>query len=303
MFTTIIVQPIFNLLVVIYALIPGHNFGLAIILFTIVVRLLLWPLVKKQLHHTKAIRKLQPELKRIKKAAAGDKRKESQMVMEMYKEKEINPFATIGILLVQAPILIGLYIGLQKLIKDPQAIINFSYSWLHGLGWLQNLAQDINRFDSSLFGLVDLKRVASTSSGIYWPAFILVLLSAITQFIQSKQLMPRSKNARSLRNIMGDAGRGKQADQQEVTEAVGRSTLFFIPFIILIVGINLASAIALYMLTTSVVAIIQQSKILKEDVEEAEAVADTARPLEVDEMAAKKRRKKKSKKSTRRRRK
>ena len=66
MFTTFIVQPIFNLLVFIYALIPGHNFGLAIILFTVVVRLLMWPLVKKQLHQAKAMRKLQPELKKIK---------------------------------------------------------------------------------------------------------------------------------------------------------------------------------------------------------------------------------------------
>jgi YidC/Oxa1 family membrane protein insertase len=56
-FTTLIVQPIFNLLVLIYALLPGHNFGLAIILFTIVVRLLLWPLVKKQLHQAKAMRR------------------------------------------------------------------------------------------------------------------------------------------------------------------------------------------------------------------------------------------------------
>ena len=60
MFTTFIVQPIFNLLVLIYALLPGHNFGLAIIIFTIIIRLLMWPLVKKQLHHAKAIRELGP---------------------------------------------------------------------------------------------------------------------------------------------------------------------------------------------------------------------------------------------------
>ena len=69
MFQTIIVQPIFNLLVLIYALIPGHNFGLAIIIFTILMRLLMWPLVKKQLHHANAMRRLQPELKKIKAAA------------------------------------------------------------------------------------------------------------------------------------------------------------------------------------------------------------------------------------------
>src|SRR3982750_4550910 len=104
-FTTIIVQPIFNLLVLIYAIIPGHNFGLAIILFTILIRLLLWPLVKKQLHHAKAIRELSPELKKIKAAAKGDRQKESQMTMELYKERQINPFASLGIVLIQLPIL------------------------------------------------------------------------------------------------------------------------------------------------------------------------------------------------------
>src|SRR5205809_5324529 len=107
MFNTIIVQPIFNLLVVIMALLPGHNLGLTIIIFTVIVRMLMWPLVKKQINHAKAMRELQPELKKIKKAAAGDRQKESKMVMELYKEREINPFASILILLVQIPILIG----------------------------------------------------------------------------------------------------------------------------------------------------------------------------------------------------
>ena len=85
-FTTYISQPIFNLLVLIYALLPGHNFGLAVIIFTIIVRLLLWPLLKRQLHSTKMMRKLQPELKRIKKEAKGDRQKESVMTLALYKE-------------------------------------------------------------------------------------------------------------------------------------------------------------------------------------------------------------------------
>jgi YidC/Oxa1 family membrane protein insertase len=81
MFTTLIVQPIFNLLVLVYALIPGHNFGLSLIIFTIIIRLLLWPLLRKQLHQAKAMRDLSPEIKRIKKEAKKDKAKESQMLM------------------------------------------------------------------------------------------------------------------------------------------------------------------------------------------------------------------------------
>src|SRR4029079_6419888 len=140
MFTTIIVQPIFNVLVLIYALLPGHNFGLAIIIFTVLIRLLMWPLVEHQLHAAKAMRELQPELKRIKKAAAGDKQKESLMVMELYKEREINPLGSLGIVILQPPILIGLYSGISKIIKDPHKIVSFSYPFLQHMGWLKELA-------------------------------------------------------------------------------------------------------------------------------------------------------------------
>src|SRR3989344_3289113 len=152
MFTTLIVQPIFNLLVLIYAIIPGHNFGVAIIIFTVIVRLLMWPLVKKQLHHAKAMRELQPEIKKIKLAAKGDRRKESQLTMELYKEREINPFASLGIVLVQLPILIGLYVGLNRLIHDPRQIIDLSYPVLHNLSWMKELIADISNFDATLFG-------------------------------------------------------------------------------------------------------------------------------------------------------
>lgn len=270
MFTTVIVQPIFNLLVLIYNLVPGHNFGLAIIIFTIIVRILMWPLVKKQLHHAKAIRDLAPELKKIK-AAAANKQEESKMTMELYKERQINPFSSLGIVLVQAPILIGLYIGLQKIIKDPNHIINFSYSFLH-FGWLDQLATNIHQFDNTLFGLVDLTRKALGPDGTYWPALIIVALSAVVQFVQSKQLMPTSKDSRSLKRILSEAGQGKHADQSEVNAAVGRGTMFLIPFFVFIVGLHLAAALPLYWLASSAVALIQQHKILKEDVVEAEAV-------------------------------
>src|SRR5579883_2421219 len=119
MFTTFIAQPIFNLLVLIYAVLPGHNLGLAIIVFTIIIRLLLWPLLQRQLHQTKLIRKLQPELKRIKRESKGDKQKESTMVMALYKEYGVNPFGAIGIVILQLPILIALYDGLRRVVSDP----------------------------------------------------------------------------------------------------------------------------------------------------------------------------------------
>ena len=75
-FELLIIQPIFNLLIGIYSIVPGGDFGISLIIFTILVRLALFPLVKKQLHQTKAMKKLQPKLAKIKAEAKGDKQLE-----------------------------------------------------------------------------------------------------------------------------------------------------------------------------------------------------------------------------------
>lgn len=275
MFSTLIVQPIFNLLVLIYALIPGHNFGLAIILFTIIVRLLMWPLVKKQLHHAKAMRDLQPELKKIKQATKGDRQKESMLVMELYKEKGINPFSSIGLVLVQLPIFIALYAGLRKVISDPNSLFTFTYPFVRNLPHIKELAGNISLFDNTLFGIVDLSKAAiAPGAPIYYPALLIVIGSAVAQYYQSKQLMPQQQNGKSLKQILKEAQDGKQADQSEMSAATGRFTVYMIPAMILFFTIRLAAALPLYWLATSVIAIIQQRKVLNQDETELEAIAD-----------------------------
>jgi YidC/Oxa1 family membrane protein insertase len=273
MFDTIIVQPIFNLLVLIYALIPGHNFGLAIILFTIVIRLLMWPLVKKQLHHAKKMRELQPEIKKIKQATKGNRQKEQLMVMELYKERGINPFSSLGLIIVQLPIFIALFSGLNRIINDPNNLINFSYPFVRSLQTMQELAANIELFDNTLFGVVDLSRAAISGGQIYLPALLIVLGSAVAQYYQSKQLMPDTKDSKSLRQILKDAQEGKQADQSEMTAATGRFTRYMIPGLILVFTIGFAAALPLYWLTSSLVALIQQRRILSQDETEMEQMA------------------------------
>lgn len=276
MFTTLIVQPIFNLLVLVYAILPGHNFGLALIIFTIIIRLLLWPLVKKQLHQARAMRKMQPDIKRIKKAAKGDRQKESQMLMELYKERGINPIGTFPILIIQFIILIGLYSGLRKVIDNPHELISFAYPGLQHLGWMQQLAHNIHLFDDTLFGVVNLSRAAlNPGGGVYLPAMLIVIASAIAQYYQAKQLMPQDKDQRGLREILKSAGDGKQADQSEINAAVGRSTRFLLPGMIFLFTVNIPSALSLYWLTGGVVAFAQQAYILRQDEEEMEEMSDT----------------------------
>lgn len=274
MFTTLIVQPIFNLLVLIYALLPGHNFGLSIILFTVVVRLALWPLVRKQLRQVKVMRALQPEIKEIKKKAKGDRQKESIMMMELYKERGVNPLGSIGILIPQFIILIGLYSGLNRVVHDPGAIVSFAYPALQDLSWMQHLATNIKQFDETLFGIVDLTRPPSGPAGLYVPALIIAVASSVVQYFQSKQLMPTSKDARKLRDILKAAGQGEQADQSEVQAATSRSMLVVLPVIIFIVTIGLPAALGLYWLVGGLVAIVQQTIILREDEATMEAIAD-----------------------------
>ncbi|HUB94228.1 MAG TPA: YidC/Oxa1 family membrane protein insertase [Verrucomicrobiae bacterium] len=273
MFTHLIVQPIFNLLVLIYAILPGHNFGLSLILFTILVRLLMWPLVKRQLTQSKIMRKLQPELRRIKRETKGDRQKEQTMIMELYKERGVNPLGMLPTLVIQLIVLIGLYSGLRRVINNPQNIIDFAYPSLQHLSWMKHLAHNLSDFDETLFGVINLKRAAL--GPIYFPALLLVVGSAVTQFLTSRQLMPTDKNSRKLRDILKAAGNGEQADQAEVNAAVGRSTQYIIPFMVLFVTVNLPAALSLYWFTGGLVAYIQQAIVLREDEENMEEIADS----------------------------
>lgn len=266
MFTTLIVQPIFNVLSAIYALIPGHDFGIAIILFTILARLALYPLLKKQLKNTKAMRELQPELKKIKEAARGNKQQESLMMMELYKEKEIKPLSQMGLMVLQIVVFLALFSGLNRVVRDPQAIVDFSYPFLQHTAWLKEVAADISKFDMSFLGSIDLNRAAIESGkALYWPALLLVLGSAIVQFLQIRQTLPSDQNARKLRDILKDANTGKQADSSEVNAAMGRNMAYFMPILIFILTIGFPGALALYWFVGGLIAYIQQTNLLKQD--------------------------------------
>lgn len=276
MFNTLIVQPIFNILVIIYALLPGHNFGLALIIFTIVIRLLMWPLVKKQLHHAKAMRALQPEIKRIKKESKGDRAKEQALTLELYKERQVNPFSSIGLLLLQAPIFIALYSGINRIVKDPQQIIDFAYPFVQNMSGMQELAADMSKFDATLFGFIDLTRPALDNGVVYWPAMLIVITTVFVQYFQSKQLMPSPSEKKSLRKILKDASAGKQAEAEDMQAAVSSKTMMIIPVLMFFVTVGIASALSLYLLVSAIVAIIQQTIVLRQDTEEMEEIGDRA---------------------------
>ena len=114
---------------------------------------------------------------------------------------------------------------------------------------------------------------------------LLVFGSAIVQFLTSRQLMPTDKNSRKLRDILKSAGDGKQADQSEVNAAVGRSTQYFIPFMVFFFTVNLPSALSLYWFTGGAAAFVQQWIALREDEEDMEKLADSKPSKDVSTIA------------------
>lgn len=131
------------------------NYGIAIIIMTILMKLILYPLTAKQIASTKAMMELQPKMKVVQEKYKNDKMLLNQKMAELYKEQGVNPLAGCLPLLVQMPIMIGIFYGIR----------DFAYVGPTDFLWMENIS------------LPD-------------PYYILPVLSALTTFIQSKQSMP-----------------------------------------------------------------------------------------------------------------
>ena len=265
----ILTQPLFNLLIVIYALIPGNDFGVAIIIFTVMVRLLLWPLLKKQLHQQKAMKELQPEISKIKKKSGGDKQKEAQAMMELYKEREINPLGNLGVVFLQFPILIALFLMLRGVVDDHTTVARLSYDIVKNLQPVADIISKPAEFKPFFLGIIDLSQAAYTkSTGIYWPAVPLAFGAGLGQFLQTRQLATKNKDSKTLKSLLKDAKDGKQVSQSEQNEVMTGSLTNFLPIITLIFAFGFPAALSLYWTSSSLIAVFQQKSILGQDLEE-----------------------------------
>jgi len=275
-FDVLIVQPIFNLLLGLYSIIPGGDFGVAIIIFTVFVRFLLYPLTKSMLHQTRVMRKLQPELVKIRKQTKNNRQLAGVQMMELYKKHGVNPFRPIGILLIQLPIFIGLYYVIQIFTQYRHDIGKFTYDFLEGIGPVKQLIDHPEQFNEKLLNFVDLTKTAFHQGGIEWFLILLAVIAGVTQYIMSKQTTPQSQSNRRLRDVMAEAAEGKEADQSEMNAIVMGKMTKILPFFMFVVMISLPGAIALYYATSNIVAVLQQSYLIRRDEEEMETMADRA---------------------------
>jgi len=268
------VQPIFNLLIGLYSIVPGGDFGVSLIIFTVLVRFALFPIVKKQLHQTQMMRKLQPELKKIKARAKGNRQMESMQMLELYKKHGVSPFRSIGILLIQLPIFIALFSVIQIFTLHRDQIGKFTYDFMENIGPIKALIEHPDQFNEKLLGIVDLTKSAITTNGVDIFLIVLAVVAAYTQFIMSKQTMPQSESKKRLRDVMAEAADGKQADQAEMNAIMMNKMVKVLPFFMFFIMISVPGALALYYAVSNIVAVAQQSYLLKQDEEELEEIAE-----------------------------
>lgn len=187
MWETLIINPMLNTLLLIYSWV-GHNFGLAVILFTILVRLITHPLTAKQLKSSAAMQEMQKSKKwqDIQKKYKDDKEKLQQEQMKLYQEMGVNPFSSCLPILVQFPIMIGLYQAIMRaLAVTPTQLLDLS----------RHIYPFVNATEliplNSRFLWMDLSQPERLPLfGIGIP--VLAIVVVITTYMQSKLITPPS---------------------------------------------------------------------------------------------------------------
>ncbi len=242
MWNQIIIYPFTNILLWIYSVV-GHNFGVAIILFTILIRLITWPLNAQQLKSAKVMQDLQSdkEWQDIQKKYAKDREKLAQEQMRIYKERGINPFASCLPTLIQFPILIGLYQAIiHALAASPLGLLQLAqglYPFLNA-----NLLIPLN----SRFLWMDLGR----PEGIPIPGMsipflpygfpTIAILVMVTTYLQTKLTMPPST--------------GGANDQ---SAAMSNMMSIYMPLFLGYIAIGFASGLAVYWIINNVLGVVQ----------------------------------------------
>lgn len=243
-FNEFVYRPIYNLLIFTYNIVPFHDFGVAIILVTIIIKFLLLPLSRKQIESQKKMQELQPKIKELQNKYKNDKEKQSRALMEFYKENKANPFSGCLPMIFQLVFLIAIYRVLFN-ISQNGLMVNESdlYAFIYNPGQIKHL----------FLGIIDLSRVVDfkvlTIGNV--AHILLVLAAAGAQYVQTKMLMAVNK---------AKIGKDKKKDDKEpdFAQIMSKQMLYLAPLMTLFIGIKFPAGLALYWLVSTLFMIAQQ---------------------------------------------
>lgn len=238
-FTTIFLQPILNLLIWLYDIIPGHEFGIAIILLTVLVKVILYPFTAKQIKQQRAMQDIQPRIEEIRTRLKDDKEGQAKELMALYAKEKVNPAASCLPLIVQLPVFIALYRALSLGLAGKN--LDLLYSFVPN-------PQTVN---TMLFGLVDLSH----------PAPVLAILAALVQFWQGKQLM--KPPAATITPPPPEVQKSPGAQDESMAAMMNKQMLYLMPVVTAVIGFSLPGGLTLYWLTMSLLTVAQQAILLR----------------------------------------
>lgn len=237
-FTTLFYQPLYNGLVAIFDLAPWMDAGIAVIVFTAIVKLILFPLSKQSVRTQLKIREIEPELKKIKEAHK-DRTEQAMKTMELYKKNNIRPFAGILLVLIQLPIIFALYrIFIAGGLPDINTEILYSFI---------PEPEHINLF---FLGLFDI----TAKSGV------LAAVASVAQYFQVRYSMPVPEKV------------DNPTFKDDLARSMSFQMKYIFPVIIFFIAYSTTAAVALYFATSSLFMIGQElylrKTIKKEEVKE-----------------------------------
>lgn len=240
-FSTIFYQPIFNLLVFFYNIVPYHDLGIAILLLTVVIKLVLLPLSKQSIKSQKALQEIQPKIDEIKKKYKDNKEEMARATMTLYKENKVNPLSSCLPLLIQLPFLFAVFQVFRDFGTNGKALDNI-YSFI---------ARPENISSIGLFGLLDLSK----------PNVILAILAGAAQFWQAKMMMTKRPETKT-----------PGAKDEDMMAVMNKQMIYLMPAMTVIIGMSLPGGLSLYWLTTTVLTGLQQLYVFKKKTVSSEVV-------------------------------
>jgi len=235
-FQIILFQPILNALIFIYQCLAWHDLGIAIILLTLFIRCLLYPLMAESIRVQTVTAKIQPKIREIQEKYKNDKEKQAALLMALWKDHKINPFSGLILMLIQLPILVALYQVLAKNISPNGPLVGL-YSFIPNPGVI----------NTTFLGIVNL---AGTS---LW----LAVLTGVFQFIQAKMVtFNTSATSPTRKNTPTDA-------IEQMATVQNKLLLYVLPAFTVFICLKLPAALALYWITSTLFSIVQQYVVLR----------------------------------------
>lgn len=223
LYNTIFLEPIFNALVLLYDLIG--DMGVAIIVLTIIVRAIIFPISLKSLKSQKALQSIQPKLNELKEKHKNDKQALAKATMELYKKEKVNPAASCLPLLIQLPIFIALYQAMQMGLKNGG--MNLLYGFVNNPGTINSIS----------LGLLDLAQ----------KNLPIAVLAGLSQYWQARMLSQHKPKQKT-----------EASKDEAMLGMMNKQMLYAMPAFTVIIGASLPGGVILYWLVTNLVSIAQQ---------------------------------------------